>query len=147
MQNLKIIHVYGHVALLDWQDSQKGVKYAPELSESLLQRLSSNIRTVHEEPPDPQLGQVQDIIKKAERIIFLGFGYAKENMELLHIPDIIHATTFVHGTALGLEQKQIQDIRQAFITGTRPDPICGKNQERFKSIENLDCLALLKKYL
>ena len=49
MNDIEIIHMYGCIAPLDWQDSEKGVPYRTSITESLLNRCSSNIKTIYEQ--------------------------------------------------------------------------------------------------
>ena len=77
------------------------------------------------------------MIREAKRVFFLGFGYAKENLNILGIPDIIRKTSDIYGTALGLTDREIKDVVWAFRTTLDSHIHC----------ENLDCLALLRKYL
>ena len=84
-KKLKILHVYGQVAPLKWQNQDDGVDYKPQIDESLLQRSAKNIRTIHEEKQNPALTEAQNLLKQAEQIFFLEFGYAEENMDCLKL--------------------------------------------------------------
>jgi len=103
LKKLKILHVYGQIAPLKWQDSEQGVDYRPQISEALLQKVSSNIRTVYGEKQNPELLESQNLLKQANEIFFLGFGYAPENMEVLGLSGVIPpGACRVYGTAFGL---------------------------------------------
>lgn len=116
----------------------------------------NNIKVILEERPNSNnslphhLKDAHDLIKKAESLFFLGFGYAKENLDILNVPEIIKQKTEVFGTAVGLSEKEIQDIRQNIISGLKiektEDQILGKNGGRIH-IENKDCLMILKEHL
>jgi hypothetical protein len=145
--NFKILHVYGRVAPLKWQDPKYGVEYRLEINESLLQNSSSNIRTIYEEKENPELIEAQNLLKQAERIFFLGFRYAKENMEVLGLPAIISPLKcWVFGTAFGMYEIEINRIRNQFIKGVQFEKLDSSKEKRIL-IKNADCLDLLRNYL
>jgi hypothetical protein len=145
LRNLKILHLYGQVAPLKWQDSNEGVDYRPQISESLLRKVSSNIRTIYEEKQNPELVEAQNLLKRADEIFFLGFGFAPENMDVLGLTRLIPKLCKVYGTAYGLEQKEIDDIRDRIVKEL-PGGCTDHNYARTK-IENVDCLKLLRNHL
>ena len=58
------------------------------------------------------------------------YGYAKENLKLLKIPEILNTQQNIFGTALGTTQKEIGDIKKFLMYSTK--------------ITDLDCLMLLR---
>lgn len=145
VSQLKILYVYGRIMPLKWQDSNEGVDYHPQISESLLKMVSSNIRIIYEEKQNPELVEAQNLLKRADEIFFLGFGFAPENMDILGLPGLIPESCKVYGTAYGLEPKEIGDIRDRIVK----ELVGGyteRNNERTK-IENVDCLKLMRNYL
>ncbi len=129
---LKIIHVFGQVAGLEWQDLSSKIEYRRNVNQIDIQRLVKNIRTIYEEKDNPELEEAHKRIRDAEQIFFLGFGYAKENLKLLKIPEILYTGHKIFGTALGSTQKEIGDIKKLLMYSTK--------------ITNLDCLMLLRQY-
>ena len=146
LKKLKILHVYGQIAPLKWQDCNEGMDYRPQISEALLGRVSSNIRTIYEEKQNPELMEAQNLPKQAKQIFFLGFGYAPENMDVLGLPGLIPQTCWVYGTAFGANDKEVKRIRNRIIEGLRTDPPSVKVENRIV-IESTDCLDLLRDYL
>ena len=147
LKKLKILHVYGKVAPLKWQDPEKGVDYRQKIDGDILKRSADNIRTIHEQKVSPELEEARTLLAQAQQIFFLGFGYAQENMEVLGLPGIIPYECWVYGTAFGAEDKEIEDIRGRIILGLKPGPLAGmgKNEGRIE-IKNMDCLKLLRNY-
>jgi len=147
LKNLKILHVYGQIMPLKWQDSNEGVDYKPqEISESLLQKAAKNIKTIYEQKESSELDEARSLLKKAEQIFFLGFGYAPENMEVLGLPGLIHPKCLIYGTAFNLIKEEAERIESAINHGRR------KAQDYFdtrptKIESDVDCLMLLRKYL
>jgi len=137
LKNLKILHIYGQIAPLKWQDSAKGIDYQPPISASLVRNTSSNIRTIYEEQQNPELVEAQNIISQAEQIFFLGFGYAPENMKILGLPELIPPSNCrVYGTAFGLNRVELKRIHTS-----------GFKDIGNIDIEAMDCLELLRNYL
>ena len=117
------------------------------MSEVLLQRAANNIRTIHEEKQNPELTEAQNLLKQAEQIFFLGFGYAQENMEVLKLSGIISEASRCYGTAFGLETREIQDIRAKIIQGVQRGSAMYWNRDLIKIEKEMDCLKLLRNYL
>jgi hypothetical protein len=141
LKKLKILHVYGQVAPLKWQDSEQGIDYRPEINEPLLQKAATNIKTIYEQKESSVLNDAQKLLAQAEKIFFLGFGYAQENLDVLKLPDRNKRPTDICGTAYGLEDRELYDCRNKIIEWL---PAEFPDQVRIK---NMDCLKLLRNYL
>ncbi len=146
INDIEIIHMYGCIAPLDWQDGEKGIAYKPSITESLLNSYSSNIKTIYEQDNDSELEDVEELLTDADQIFYLGFGYAEENMDILKVPETINSSVPIYGTAFGLSKKEILDIREKIARRLKSIPPIGKNATRVQ-IEDRDCLGLLKEYL
>lgn len=117
LKKLKILHVYGQIVPLKWQDSEQGVDYKPQITEPLLQKSVANIKTIYEQKESPELRDAQQLLTQAEQIFFLGFGYAPENMEVLGLPGIISPQCLVYGTGFNLIPEEIN--RDTAVHGGR----------------------------
>jgi hypothetical protein len=146
LKGIKIVHVYGQIAPLEWQSLADYLPYAPKIAESLLQRQVANIKTIYEQKESPELNEARELLAQAEQIFFLGFGYAPENMEVIGLPGVIPQFCHVYGTAYGLEIKEINDIRERIVKELKPGGLTDSNFSRV-NIENVDCLKLLSNYL
>ena len=63
--------------------------------------MKDNIRLIHERiGPDIRAMEVE--MHNATRFYFLGFGYARENLDVLGIPKVFNGDQRIFGTALGL---------------------------------------------
>jgi len=146
-ERIDIIHVFGKVADLDWQNKESGIEYRRDINFVNIQNLIKNIRTMYEEHENPELEDAKELIKNAKRIFFMGFGYAEENMEILEIPQNINVYTKVYGTMLNFIEEEIERKRNYFIAKTKLDPEAHKNSARFKEgFVNTDCVGLLRKF-
>ncbi len=145
LKKLKILHVYGQIVPLKWQ-STEGVDYAPQINKELLQKTSQNIRTIYEEKQNPDLIEAQNLLKQAEQIFFLGFGYAEENMEVLCLPGIIQPNCKVYGTAFNLIKEEAERTERSINHG-RMEAQVYSDIRPTKIESNVDCLMLLRRYL
>ena len=170
LKKLKIIHIFGQVSGLEWQDENIKYTYGIDPYSVDVERISKGLKIIYEEKEktkletkdlenkensnleetkdlenneNPKIKEAKDLIKKANRIFFLGFGYAPENLKILDIPNILNIKQNIYGTAFGSFEEEIKKIKPNLDV-----LIDGKRFENKKIIlEDCDCLELLKKYL
>lgn len=113
-----IIHVYGSVANISPADWYKnGCNYYGNFNYfKSVENLSERIRVIGEERSDNGIKeQIEDLLKNYERIFFLGFSYAQDNLEAIDLlKNINKKTTRIYGTAYGMKRKEIKDISRRF---------------------------------
>ena len=145
LESLRILHVYGQIVPLKWQDPKYGVDYGLDFRESLLQKSADNIKTIYEQEKSPELEEARKLLSQAEQIFFLGFGYAPENMEILGLPGVISPPCFVYGTAFNLIQEEVHRILTTVNNGRKARGLYIAPTK----IESgdVDCLMLLRKHL
>jgi len=95
---------------------------------------------------NPELIEAQDILKHADEIFFLGFGYAEENMKVLGLPGTIPPKCRVYGTAFNLTGEEAERIESA-IDRERTKAEDYFDARPIKIESGVDCLMLLRKYL
>jgi hypothetical protein len=141
-----IVHVYGQMARLDWQDPEHGISYGRSLLDIQPEHLANNLYVLYEERENPNIEKAKGLLSRAQRVFFLGFGYAHENLRVLGIPEIFGSDHEIFGTARGSSEEERKAIRSSFTmnphTGTG-----SKVRSANVHIEDVDCLALLRKYL
>jgi hypothetical protein len=98
LKSLNIIHPYGNIGRLPWQNYKEGeiVKYG-DINYNQYNKLFQNIKTFHES--QSYNSNLKNSIRNASNIAFLGFGFHEQNMKLLDIDyesniDNIYATGF-----------------------------------------------------
>jgi hypothetical protein len=70
-------------------------------------KASNEIQIIHEANPQGEaFVKARDAIAKANRVIFLGFSYARQNVERLRLTDCMHPSTDVYLCATGFTQQQ-----------------------------------------
>ncbi|MHC4328100.1 MAG: hypothetical protein ACYSWW_08280 [Planctomycetota bacterium] len=112
-----IVHVHGSLGQLPWQsgiaDSSPSVPYDSEGRAVYVRRGTENIRIIPEATRDTEeFIQARDLISKASRLLFLGFGYHPTNLARL-VPELVSIVPkYVMGTSLGLSYGRKQAVEQ-----------------------------------
>jgi len=146
LNKLGFIHIFGHLSGLEWQDIFGKLEYGRDINLINVQKVAENLKIIYEEKDNNQLPIAQDLIRKAKRIFFLGFGYAKENLEALNITQVIRDEQEIYGTALGFMSREIRQVQSIFLEAIRSKGTHGTVRNDIM-IEDLDCLGLLRKHL
>lgn len=116
VSRIQIYHPYGTVGNLTWQEGDASIDFGVEPTPNELLLLARGIRTFNEgvDPNRSSIDHIHRAIMNAEKLIFLGFAYHRQNMELLtpseKIPD--HYTPKqVFGTALGISKSDTSHVK------------------------------------
>lgn len=100
VEKLNIFHPYGKVGPLPWQDRSKAIPFGSQNAKLL--DLARQIKTFSEGLDDEALiGGMHSAIAASETIIFLGFAFHPNNMNLLTPPQEVFPKR-VFATTLGL---------------------------------------------
>lgn len=84
LKTLKIYHVYGKLAELPWENNENALHYGNPISMKQLIERKDNIKTIFERKEIAKtVDPIVDSIQNAKNIYFLGFGFARENVEIL----------------------------------------------------------------
>ena len=85
VNSLEIIHPYGTVGSLEWQDraSSTSVEFGGELHVSRLIDYAERIRTFTEGAHSEYLDRLISSMRFTERLVFLGFAFHRLNMDLI----------------------------------------------------------------
>ncbi len=151
VNKIDIHHVYGRLPDLT-HESDNGLPYAlartaeHKLSYSSFIENAERIKVIY----DRQNGEYEDVLSKiseAKRVFFLGFGFAEENIERLKLDEIISYKQQIYGTAYGLFDSEISGIRRTLQTNYQPMQRNVHTNTNKMTVENTDCLTLLRKYL
>lgn len=115
---LKIFHPYGVVGHLPWQSPEGAVPFGGKTSGATLLSLSSQIKTFTERVEDEAIiTEIRQLMSDANIVIFLGFAFHSQNMELIK-PLNPGNVTRVFATAKGISDSDskivIQQILQCF---------------------------------
>ncbi|MCE5187109.1 MAG: hypothetical protein LLF76_13385 [Planctomycetaceae bacterium] len=129
MKVVQVIHVYGSLGRLHWQNGDACVipyeawNSSQGLKARLIDDAASSIKILHENPHNvPELKIAQEYIKSAAKVLFLGFGFNTTNLKRLLPCELIKRPN-MYGTDLGLNVHQKREIHKIGMDGFRPDAI------------------------
>ncbi len=118
VKKLKIIHPYGKVGNLHWQNYNDAVSFG-RIGASLLP-ISKQIRTFAEGLRNPDLvKEIHNALLAAETLVFLGFAFHPANLELLS-PKKTSKVSRVFATTLGLSDADEQIVSRSVTQMLRP---------------------------
>ena len=106
MNSIPIVHLYGQLDPLPWQESG-GREYSSK--KDYIERLRTapqNLKLISDErnlPESEEFNKAYQYIEEAERIYFLGFGFDKTNVKRLKIEQGMQEKSVI-STALGVER-------------------------------------------
>jgi len=102
MANLPIVHPYGMVGKLEWQEKKDTIPFGTNLTTNSLINVSKQIKTYNERQEDEvALNNIKGLVKKADIIVFLGFAFHDQNINLIR-PEINKKDISIFGTARDL---------------------------------------------
>jgi hypothetical protein len=84
---LKIHHPYGMLAPLPHQNQSDHIAFGGELGAHQLVKIAASIKTYSESIDEgTEIEKVRMNLVKADRLVFLGFGFHQQNLDLLTVP-------------------------------------------------------------
>jgi hypothetical protein len=112
LRRIPIVHVYGKLGELPWQ-SANGREYSPTQHLGRIRDAASGIRIIHEtDNVDQVFAEARQILQATKRIIFLGFGYHKINLQRLNMGQLKGVEIF--GSCLGLTDVEHISVGREF---------------------------------
>lgn len=88
VRKILIYHPYGRIAPLEWENLQDGMAYGSSYYPQSLIRMAGRIRTYSEVfESDSGLFEVHERLKIVSSVVFLGFGFHQQNMNILSVKD------------------------------------------------------------
>jgi hypothetical protein len=142
MNSLKIIRPYGSVGKLPWQISNalQAVPYG--LKSGNILEISKGIKTFNEQiEEEEKLKELRLLVKDAEIIVFLGFAFHKQNLELLR-PGVASNAKRIYATALNISNSDC-----AIIKGEVKELLAQEERQAHIEINNrIRCNELFTEY-
>jgi hypothetical protein len=124
IRDVKIVHVHGQLGPLPWQDSA-GRPYAPTQTPDHVLSAAKGIRIISEAAELQEgFGPARELLYKAERVIFLGFGFNRVNFDRLAV-DAPRRPREYFASAYGMTDIEVNTIIKMFhphqlVTGPWP---------------------------
>ena len=139
LENIPIVHVHGCLGPLPWQEVG-GRPYVPPGKLEDVRLAADRTKIVHEgAEEDPEFNKARALIRKAERIYFLGFGYNKDNVERLHLGECKEGAR-IYGSAFKFSDREQEDART--LLNAQIDP--AKNPRPVVLLQDCDCYQFLR---
>jgi SIR2-like domain len=136
MKGLNIYHPYGSVGDLPWQ-SGEGIEFGAEVDACGLLKSSLRIRTFNEEVEDrTKIKEIQDAMCTANRVIFLGFHFHQQNVDLITPPNAQSGTASAYATAYNRSDHDKRFIYQQILKMGMKECL----------IDNWDCPHLFREF-
>lgn len=149
---IPFIHVYGQTGYLPWQKEipdegyyiidkeQAIVNYGDSGFQpfNVSIHVNDQLNIMYDERKDkPDIQRAHNLISEADRVLFLGFGYDDQNLNILKLPTLLKDKR-VYGTAYKATNNEIIHIKSKL----------NFNDVKSKSeIYDYDCLMLLREHL
>ena len=109
LRALPIIHLYGQLGELPYINTD-GIRFDGTVNADKLRKCVEGIKIIHEDVSgNPRFQQAQELLAKAERICFLGFGYDQTNLERLMVR-VTNRDQHICGSAVGFRSRECQFI-------------------------------------
>ncbi|MCG8432547.1 MAG: hypothetical protein MJA83_00775, partial [Gammaproteobacteria bacterium] len=134
--SLEIHHPYGQVGDLPWQSGNR-VPFGQKCSAEDLLAISRRVKTYTEQVDDPAiLKKMRKMMHEAEVVVFLGFAFHPQNMEMIKPPrDSKALRVFATGRGVSDSDCEVveQQIRRHFDKRSRSFQVhLGKNLTCFE---------------
>jgi hypothetical protein len=99
ISTLDITHPYGQVGKLPWQNPASGIGFGELPRDDRLLRLADEIKTFTEQAhDDSEKEHWRDVIGSCEQIVFLGFGFHQQNVDLISLENNLEKYPDVYAT-------------------------------------------------
>ena len=121
MQGLKVLHPYGSVGNLHHPCKSPLAKFGAD-SRGRCLSLSAGIKTFSERVVDDALlAQIRSALREADTVVFLGFAFHPQNLELIR-PGDCETRKAILGTRLGMSSADMVSVESQLITMFRVEP-------------------------
>lgn len=142
MKGLKIFHPYGTVGCFPWEENGVETDFGRSVRGNLLLSRAGQIKTFTEQVDDHEsLNQIHKAVIEADKIVFLGFAYHQQNMELI-TPQKKGKPNLVLGTGKGVSNSECDVVRRSIanLTGL------GNSSSKIVIGQNLSCNEFFDEY-
>lgn len=110
MPNLPIFRPYGKAGSLPWEKTDQSVGFG-HCRAADVENAAQQILTFTEQVQDANLvAGIRESIQSADRIVFLGFGYHRQNLELLRSAAPKHVE--IRGTSFGISKSDTRTVSE-----------------------------------
>jgi len=125
MKSLEVVHVHGWLGELA-PYALDGRSYSPEIEPGDISKAAENIMVIGEASEETEaFARARELLKAAERIVFLGFGYHEKSVQRLEVfnepwDEEKRQKVRVGGTVRGIPEHRWQNIRSKILNEAFP---------------------------
>lgn len=112
LESIPIVHVYGQICKLPWQDPD-GRDYNTTQHPDSVKQSAAGIKIVHEGETADTFERAKELIEAADSIIFLGFQYHEVNMQRLG-EEWKQSEKDVIGSCYGFTELEVADLMRKY---------------------------------
>jgi len=111
LNEIPIIHLHGRLGYLPWQNVSEGRPYNSKIDQRVMDICRREIKVVHEDitDRDKDFTKAKAILRNAQRIYLLGFGFGSKNVERLGLS--LLSPEQYQGTAVGQRDQELNNIK------------------------------------
>lgn len=145
MKSIQIIHVYGSLGSMDWEEGST-VQYGAEATKDNLESISNSIKTFTEAHSinDAVYINMIDSMISARSICFLGFGYNYLNMKILNVFNRIRDDSKCKAECFGTYYKAPEPLKP-LIKSDINTKLCLEGESQIK-LDNLIVSEFIRTY-
>jgi hypothetical protein len=117
IKQFRFLHIYGSLGPLPWQSATGAVPYGAQGYQEILTATKS-VKVLHQGAEDAvqqNFKTAQEWLQWADRVLFLGFGFHKDNVERLKLREIHKGAKEISGTCKALDRTS-KDSVQSCVT-------------------------------
>lgn len=118
---IEIYHPYGKLGDLPFENPSKHIAFGGNVTGDRLLSMAANIRTYSESTLDSKrLQSARSALSEAQKVVFLGYGFHEQNMELITVPeDTQRLTLLCYATTMGVSKPRIELDKESICTSFR----------------------------
>ncbi len=144
LSHLKIHHPYGSIGQLSWPSYHPNIEFGGSPQPQQLVAISKGLKTFTEgtNKAFSDINAIRSLVKSAESLVFMGFGFNKQNLDLLFEPNTlpIKVPGKIFGSALGVSESDCDYIVQEFETKRKYE------KKSIKLNRHLSCSNFFKEF-
>jgi hypothetical protein len=131
LQDIEILHMYGSLGPLPWQaGTDRAISYGVDQPDGLTIRLAMRgLRLIGDTEDPGQFDRAKELIRNAEQVFFMGFGFGEANLRRLVPEDLMPSAPNFKGSYFQESEGKKKDIDAMFQRLTKGRSIYLRNSD------------------
>ena len=151
VSKIEIIHAYGQLGALAWQNSSeldRVIEFGDFKDVEKIPLAANRIRTFEESKSEEIMSKAQAAVRESSNLVFLGFGFHKQNMEFLGYGQPIFEGSMTHrrifATGYKLSKYQQEKVMKTLTYFAAPKNV--RRREELIHLDDANCSDLISEY-